>query len=1573
MISHGNTVHNQRVIQAACKTDQESTVVSWLPLYHDMGLVGTVLQPAYLGARSVLMAPTKFLQNPARWLRSISRYRAHSSTAPNFAYELCSQKVTPEQKKGLDLTTWRVAVNGAEPVRFECMERFVATFGDCGFHAEAFFPCYGLAESTLMVTGGRNADLPIVKKVSSQALEKNVVRPGEDGEITRLLVGCGSGLLGQEVRIVNPRTREACQDDVVGEIWVSGPSVGQGYWNRSEETSVTFRAYLAPNGEGPYLRTGDLGFLSDNQLFITGRLKDLLIIRGRNLYPQDIELTIQNCHPSLQLNCGAAFTVEVEGQDTLVVVNEVEQRLETSPEKLTSMIRNAILLEHGVLVHAIVLVKNGTIPKTTSGKIKRSVCRNRYLESSLEAVANITYGTPQIATTYIGSQPSRSEVLQTHPDLRHELIEASLQDYVARMLKVSPKEISSDQPMINLGIDSLSAVELTNFIDTWLGLKLDTLDVLAGCTVGDLVTMICGQLSANEEASVEHQESSEESYPLSYGQRGLWILHQAAPQSSAYLLASAVRVRKGLDVEALRHAFQGMMNRHPMLRTIFPLQRGGPVQIIRRDVDLSAGAHFQQIDVQISGSDHLPDLLAKEAQRPFDLEKEPPVRLTVFQLSSGESALMLMLHHIIADLWSIGILLQDLSILYSAQRGEKAVILSEVQSSYLDFVRWQANTVDGPRSESLLQYWVGQLSGELPVLQLPTDHPRPAIQSYRGSSESIYFNRQLYCKILELARTENATPFMVLVAAFQILLHRISGQDDLLLGSPTSGRSKSSFSNVVGYYVNPIVLRSHYDAALPFTSYLMEARQVILEGFKHQDYPFTLLVEKLHPQRMAGVPRVFQAMFVWQKAYGGQLEALASMALGEAGMTLELGELSLESIKLENNGSQFDLTLMMTESDAGLLGTFKYSTDLFDAATIRRFGGQFSALLEGLIHDPQKQISAIPLLNEAEREHLIVEWTSIQPVQPPNDRCIHELFQEQAQRNPEAIGLIVGEKRLTYAQLNSQANQFARYLRGFDVGSEVRVGLYLDRSVEMIVALLGIWKAGGAYVPFDIRDPKERVASLIDRSSIAVLITHEQLLDRLPSKLPKIVLLDLDLDAIALEGEADLDASVSIRSLAYMIYTSGSTGEPKGVMIEHRSLTNLLGGLKNAIYHDDDERSLVVGLNAPLSFDSSIKQLLTLTMGHTLCLIPEDLRRNGEALLAYARDTRLQVLDCTPTQVQLLLEAGFAQNSDRPLMLLVGGEPIPDDMWKLLARNGRGACYNVYGPTECTVDATACRIDLKTQTSIGRPLSGTSVYLLGQDLEPVPTGVPGELFIGGDSVGRGYLEHPDLTGVRFVPDPFSAVSGSRMYRTGDRARYLPDGNIQFIGRVDRQVKVRGFRVELEEVETALADCEGVKDAAVMVRNTPNGSKQLMGYVVAIEQRASNYYRQSLIRKIPEYMVPAIVVSVPSIPTSANGKRDYAALPIPEFVAVATGSDYAPPTSPIEDYLARLWTDALRVQPIGIHDNFFALGGDSLQATRIVTRIQESYPTDIPLLTLFFQQPTIAELAPLIVGGSQSNA
>jgi amino acid adenylation domain-containing protein len=1562
MISHGNLLHNMSVIQAACGTNQDSTIVTWLPLHHDMGLIGTVLQPLYLGARCVLMSPTAFLQKPLRWLQAISRYHADSSSAPNFAYDLCARKISQPEKEGLDLSAWRVAVNGAEPVRPETIERFTAAFSKCGFRAEAFYPSYGLAESTLMVASGSFSASRGFMRLSAGALEHNIVREASGDDVVRRLAACGVALPGYQLRVVDPESLAPCASGIVGEIWINGPSVAQGYWNRQDETAATFRARLSSGDETLYLRTGDLGFFAHEQLFITGRLKDLIILNGRNLYPHDIETTVQQCHASLRAASGAAFSIEVDNQEVLVAVQEVDRHSAIAPEKLISIIREAVLLEYGIQIYSVMLVKPGSVFKTTSGKIKRAACRTAFLAGKMQAVASSTLA-PRSTETAFASRPlTKLDLLQSDPDLRLELVESYWRESVARIAKADLHDIDPCRPLISIGLDSLGATELAHQVEMEMALSISVTSLLDGLSLRQLAAMILDQLGLEEQArTLPERRNKGEAWPLSHGQKGLWILHKIAPASVAYTLASAVRIKEKLDFPALERAFLQILERHEMLRTVFSQAGGEPVQMVQSLEHISLSKHIQRISFA-EPEDRLRSRMLAEVQIPFLLEEAPPIRFFVFELPSGDHVLLLVLHHMIADLWSIGILLQELSAAYLGQCAGHPAAFPELCSSYRDFISWQSGKIHGDEGAALLNYWRTQLSGDLPVLQLPVDHPRPPIFSYRGASEGLRLEPFLYQKIQSIARAENVTPFMVLSGAFLVLLHRICGQEDVLLGSPANGRSKSEFAGVAGYFVNPIVLRSYYDASTSFRSYLGRLRRSALEAFSHQDYPFPLLVEHLHPKREAGVPPIFQAMFVWLELPGSEGDALAAMSAGNARAPLQFAGMPAEPVPLDNTGSQFDLTLLMSASGADLLGSMKYSTDLFDSGTIQRLAGHFSVMLTAITGDLQQPLAALPLMTLAERGELLRKCSMGLPSSLAGQGPILELFEAQVRANPSAPALIAGKRRMTFEQLNAQANQFARYLRTLGVQAESLVGICLERSAEMIAAIFGIWKAGGAYVPFETRDPRARLAAMMEHVSLQALITHELLLERLPEQLPPVVLLDLDLDVIAQESDSDLEIAIDPCSVAYVIHTSGSTGAPKGVMIEHRCLINLLAGLRETVYAGHDRR-LTVGLNAPFTFDSSIKQLITLAMGHSLCLIPEDIRRDGPALLSYMREMGLDVLDCTPTQAQLFMEAGW-DKSVGPAQLLLGGEAVPQELWKALARPALKPCYNLYGPTECTVDATACPVAASPEPLIGRPLSGTNIYILDEQLEPVPAGVPGEIFIGGQSVGRGYLHLSDLTAEKFLPDPLSAVAGARMYRTGDQACWLSNGGIRFIGRVDRQVKVRGFRIEPGEIESALRAQSGVRDAAVVAMNIGNGHKQLIGYVVSEEKLASNHYRQLLAKTLPDYMIPAMVISVAEIRVNAHGKKDYAALPLPQTVELEC-DDYSPPQSDLEQHLVNLWTKALRVQPIGIHDNFFSLGGDSLQATKLITQIQEEYPIGLPLLALFFQEPTIASLARFI--------
>ncbi|HSE19187.1 MAG TPA: amino acid adenylation domain-containing protein, partial [Pyrinomonadaceae bacterium] len=933
MLTHANLLHNASLIFQVYEHTATDIYVSWLPMFHDMGFMMGVLQPLFAGIRSVVMSPVSFLQRPARWLEAISRYRATTSGAPNFAYELCARKIAPADAAALDLSSWSVAFNGAEPVRAETLDRFVSRFAPCGFRRAVFNPGYGLAEATLMVTSGRKASLPVIKRLETTN--------------SNLIVGCGSTLPGQRVIIVDPESLTELEDGQVGEIWVSGPSVAQGYWNRPEDTEKIFNAYLANSDEGPFLRTEDLGFIEDGELYITGRIKDLIIIRGLNHYPQDIEWTVERCHTALRPGCGAAFTVHAGGEERLVIVQEIDTRKEADPDEVIETIREAVASEHDLQVYALALIKPHQISKTSSGKIQRRDSRRKFLEGKLDTVVEWRAGAPDEAD---------ARGLPAAP-LSKDAIESWLGAQVAAKAGIPVSDVQVDQPLTRYGLDSLMAVELAHSIETRLGVTLPMVSFLQASSVAQLGADILAQLSKRQRPSPAPRLENENEYPLSYGQQALWFLHNFAPESVAYNIARAVKIRAPLDVAALQRAFAALVERHASLRTTFAASPGRPVQRGAQQVE----PDFRQEDARHWSEAELDERLTAESERPFDLERGPLLRINLFTRSNDEYILLLAAHHIIVDFWSLELLMQELGICYEAERSGTHAGLPALSSDYSAFVRWQKEFVSSEEGERQWEFWRNQLSRELPVLNLPASRPRPPVQTFRGASDPLPLSVETARRLRILSREHDATLYVTLLAAFQALLYLYTGQEEFSLGTVTAGRTKAEFAPLVGYFVNPLVLRATVSGEATFASLLAHVRRSVLDAFEHQDYPFSILVERLQAARDPSRSPLFEVMFSMHKAHVAGEEGLSLFALGEAGARLNLGGLELESVALKQRVAQFDLTLMMAEAGEELYATFEYNTDLFDAATIRQLAQNFRTLLDAIVANPAERISHLPV------------------------------------------------------------------------------------------------------------------------------------------------------------------------------------------------------------------------------------------------------------------------------------------------------------------------------------------------------------------------------------------------------------------------------------------------------------------------------------------------------------------------------------------------------------------------------------------------------------------------------------
>lgn len=1562
MVTHGNLLNNEQMIQDVFRQTEQSIIVGWLPLYHDMGLIGNVLQPIYVGAQCVLMSPVAFLQKPLRWLSAISRYRATTSGGPNFAYDLCVRKIGPEQLEGLDLSSWEVAFNGAEPVRAATMTAFAEAFAPCGFHMQAFRPCYGLAEATLLVSSQPAApDAPLVKTIAMDALQSNfVTEVPEAPDGVRSLVSCGQPSSGQKVYIYRPETLIECLPNEIGEICVAGPNVTRGYWNQPEETAPTFQSHLSEGLAEPLLRTGDLGVLLDGSLFVTGRLKDLIIIRGRNHYPQDIERTVEQSHAALRLGGGAAFVVEIDGEERLVVAQELNVRRQFDGDQIIGAIKQAVAEEHELQVHAVVLLKTGSIPKTSSGKIQRHVCREKFLSKSLDTLI----GWEMVAAPESEGQTSSG----TEPDLQSiESIQTWLRVEVAAKLGVHADDVDVNRPISQYALDSLAAIELTHRIEAGLGVIVPMVSFLQSATIAEIAAetrTVAATVGAN--SSPPQTIAIGSGLPLSPGQQALWFIHQLAPESSAYNVATVVRVVSALDGSALRRAFQQLLDRHPSLRSTFSTHQDEPVQNFLEHAEIS----FQELDASALSEAAFNSQLVAEVDRCFDLEQGPLLRVHLFERGEHNHVLLLVVHHIVADFWSLSVLAKELGILYEAELSGTSARLPSNPFEYSNYVKQQKEMLSGPEGEKLWSYWQKQLAGELPVLNLPIDHPRPLAQTYTGSSRAFKLSAEVTRGLKDLSRAHGVTLYMTLLAAFQTLLYRYTGQEDILVGSPTAGRNQNGLASLVGYFINPIVLRAYPSRTATFTSFLQQTRQTVLSAFEHQDYPFPLLVERLQPERESSRSPLFQVMFILQKAHLLNEEGLSVFALGEAGARMKLGALELESVALEQRISQFDLTLVMVDAENSLSASLQYNTDLFDAATIARMTEHLKTLLQGIVAQPHQRLSELPLLTPAEQHQIVFDWNQTGASYPQN-LCLHELFEAQAARTPDAPALIFDRQRVSYAELDHRANQLAHHLRSLGTGPEVFVGILLRRRVEMIVALLAVLKAGGAYLPLEAAYPSERLRFMLENTRASILITEASLLSRAEGLLhiqdgeaianeslpTQLVCLERDHEAIAQHSETAPSPSALAQNLAYVIFTSGSTGKPKGVAINHSSAVTLAHWARE--YFTAAQLSGVLA-STSISFDLSVFELFVpLSWGGSVILA-----ENALQLAALPAASEVTLVNTVPSAMAELVRNGWVPAKVETVNL--AGEALSRELVERLYELKQVKdVINLYGPSEDTTYSTYARIEGgETRTPvIGRPLANTQVYVLDVAGEPVPAGVTGEIYLAGEGLARGYWQRPELTAERFVPDRFSGARGGRLYRTGDLARFRQGGILEYLGRMDHQVKLRGFRIELGEIEIALRHHEKVREAVVVVSDLDNGEKRLIAYVVSEGEQAVTVteLRARMRERLPEYMVPQAFVILGEMPLTANGKVDRRALLACEETESGRDAEVIGPRTETEAAVAELWRELLRVDQVSMEDNFFEAGGHSLLATRMMSQVRKRFGVEVALRR-FFEEATVAALS-----------
>jgi len=1409
------------------------------------------------------------------------------------------------QPEGVAILPRKYLILGGEALSFELVRHIAALSGTC-----EVLNHYGPTEATI---GALTFD----------------VRQQGDGKWESSTVPIGRPIANTEIYILDQQW-QPLPIGVPGDLYLGGVGLAQGYLHQPERTAECFVPHPFAREPGARLyKTGDVGrSLPDGTVEFLGRVDHQVKLRGYRIELGEIEAVLGR-HPSVRQ--AVVVTREDEPGHMRLVAYAVPQGAQTPRvSALQSYLREE--LPEYMVPSAIVLLD--ALPLTPNGKVDRT---------ALPAPDRI--------------QLDRGGVFTAPRTPTEEL----LAGIWARVLDLDTVGIHDN--FLALGGHSLLAMRIAARIREAFQVELPLRTLFEAPTVAGVAEEIEKARMARHELRVPPilPVPRDRDLPLSFAQQRLWFLDQLAPGNSFYNVPVAVRLLGALDVAALERALIEIVRHHEVLRTTFQTVEGRPVQVISQTlVPTLPREDLRELPAHEREKAAL-HLATEEAQRPFDLARGPLLRATLLHMGERDHVLLFTMHHIISDFWSRSVLMQEFATLYAALTAGKPSPLPDLSVQYADFAAWQRQWLQGEVLEKQLAYWKQQLAGSPPVLELPTDRPRPAVQTFRGADQLLALPKDLSDALRDLSRREGVTLFMTLLAAFQTLLHRYTEQADICVGTPVAGRTHPETERMLGFFLNTLVVRTNFADDPSFRDLLRRVRQGSLAAYAHQDLPFEQLVEALQPVRDLSHPPLFQVSFSTLNALMG---------------AVELPGLSLQPFQGESNTAKFDLALLMIEGEGGLIAHVEYNTDLFEAPTIGRMLRHFTRLLEGITADPEQHVSDLPLLTEAERQQLLLEWNRTDAVFP-TDVCIHHLFEAQVEQSPDAIAVVFAEGQLTYRALDARANHVAHRLRSLGVGPEMMVGVCMERSLEMVVALLGILKAGGAYVPCDPAYPKERLAFMLEDTQARVLLTQARVVERLPASEAEVICLDAEWEAMEQAYGENPASGVMPENLAYVIYTSGSTGEPKGVLISHGAIANHCLDIQRHYQLTPSDRVLQF---ASLNFDAALEQIFAaLTAGARLVLRDEEVWAPAD-LQEKALDFGLTVINVPPAYWhQWTLEWANAPEQmlqQQVRLVIIGGDVMQPETLHLWRQTPMKAVrlLNAYGPTETTITATTFEVPSGSdemlscrRIPIGRPQANRQAYILDKYGRLVPVGVPGELHIGGMSLARGYCKRPELTAETFVPNPFSSEPGARLYKTGDVARYLPDGNLEYLGRLDQQVKLRGFRIELGEIEAALMQHPAVQEAVVLAREDGSHEKRLVAYLVANQDPAPppiSELRGFLQKKLPEYMVPAAFVLLDALPLTPNGKVDRRALPAPERLHPDAERAYVAPRNPTEKKLTEISAQLLGVARVDIYDNFFEIGGHSLLATQLMSRLRDTFQVELPLRSIF-EKPTFAELAEAI--------
>ncbi|WP_394833990.1 non-ribosomal peptide synthase/polyketide synthase [Pendulispora rubella] len=1483
MVSHANLMANCTALTFGMALGADDVMVSWLPLFHDMGLIGTMLCSVHAGIPFVFMSPHRVMQSPTLWLKAIAEYGGTVSGGPNFAYQLCVDRAKDAVLAGLDLRRWRLAFCGSEPIRAATMEAFVQRFEPCGFGARALAPAYGLAEATLVVSvspagsGMRTSPLPLGGP----------------------LVECGPVVPGHRVRIADPVTGRECEEGSTGEIWVSGPSVTAGYWKNAEATAKIFRTVVHEDGvEERFLRTSDLGFVQRGRLFVNGRVKDTLVVRGQNVYPQDIEQTIYERVPSVRKGRASVFPFVVDGIEGIGFAVEASpaQVASRGADEILRAIARAISGEHQMPVELGLLLRPGALPRTSSGKLRRSACVPEWHAGAMAPLS--VYRREEV------EEPAQAARVAPRTATEHAL--ASLW---SEILGLRNPSVHAD--FFEAGGDSLRAARLLARIQGIFPVELAMEAVFEARTIAEQAARIDAPSTPRRQPIARRTDARA---PLSHGQRALWFLWKLHPASTAYTLSATLRLIGPLDAEALRAAFAMVLERHEVLRARFEEIDGVPWQVTAQDAPLPWEAYeLGETSASVAGS--------------FDLERGPVARAALVQVAPEEHELRLAVHHIVADGWSVGTIWRELSAFYASERDGVAPSIDALPIQFGDYAAWERSEERTAEHEAQLAYWRGALAEVRPT-------EAPGRRSSQGAGDAMgravaLVPPEATLAVRRLAQRAGATLSVALLAALDVLLHRYSGEREIVVGVATAGRRRPETESLVGYFVNTVVHRATVPPAATFAEVLAHVLVRAGEERANQDVPFERVVAALQPQRRHGEAPFFDVVFNHLPA---DVEAVRLPGLGVAVEQLDAG-------------APFDWTLHARESGEALALSLEYRAGRYDGAVAEQVLGDYVALLEQAVADAGTYAGGFRL-------------TSVTEVSmAPPFRSVLDRFADQVRDRGDALAVTCEGASIDYRRLAGWSHRLAARLEAAGVRPDECVGLCVGRSIAVVAGMLGIQHAGAAFVPLDPAYPVERLRAMLDDASVRCVVADAASAQGLREVLEGRILVsvtDGDGEDATVHG-----VSVHPEQLAYVMFTSGSSGRPKGVEVSHRAL---------ALHLDDYTAAFELGARdvvlqfSTISFDAAVEQIFpALAAGARLVMRGPEIWSWAELNATLERE-RVSLAFLATGYWQQWLHHLPAHPPASLRRVRVGGEALGGDAVGRWRASSFGAVRldNCYGPTECAVStsahATGADDVLETAVPIGKSFTGRCAYVLDPDGNDVPPGGIGELCLGGASLARGYAGQPSLTALRFAPEPArpGVEAGGRVYRTGDRCRRRLDGTLEFLGRLDDQVKLRGYRIELGEIETALRAAAGVTDA-VAVLHGEGERRFLVAYVVGGAEPEA--MRRALARVLPAHMVPQVLVPLASLPRLPNGKLDRRALPAPDM---PRAEDTVAPRTEREEALLAIWKQVLGRDDVGTGDDFFALGGDSIASLQVVARARDA-GLSISVRQVF-ERPTVAELA-----------